>query len=82
MASKVKAAEKRHMETSPTFWIAKERWPECWPDGAPHLLPELVLLDQLLEPLCQLHVLLAQLGVAFIVLFHLQLNVIQRHLEV
>ena len=50
--------------------------------GTPHLLPQLILLNQLLEPLCQLHILLAQLGVALIVLFHLQLDVIQCHLEV
>lgn len=47
-----------------------------------HLLPQLVLLNELLEPLCQLHVLLAQLGVPLVVLLHLELDVVQRHLEV
>lgn len=47
-----------------------------------HLLPQLVLLDELLEPLRQLHVLLAQLGVPLVVLLHLELDVVQSHLEV
>lgn len=47
-----------------------------------HLLPELVLLDELLEFLGQLHVLLAQLAVVRVVLLHLSLNLIERHLKV
>lgn len=49
---------------------------------APYLLPQLVLLDELLELLGQLHVLLPQLGVVRAVLLHLHLDVAQGHLEV
>lgn len=48
----------------------------------PHLLPELVLLDELLEFLSQLHVLLPQLAVVRVVLLHLDLDLIECHLEV
>lgn len=48
----------------------------------PHLLPELVLLDELLEFLSQLHVLLPQLAVVQVVLLHLGLNLVECHLEV
>jgi len=47
-----------------------------------YLLSQLVLLDELLELLGQLHVLLPQLGVVGAVLLHLHLNVAQGHLEV
>lgn len=48
----------------------------------PHLLPELILLNELLEFLSQLHVLLPQFAVMQVVLLHLGLNLIERHLEV
>lgn len=56
-------------------------WPAP-PEVTPYLLTELVLLDELLQLLGQLHVLLPQLGVVGAVLFHLHLNVAQGHLEV
>lgn len=49
---------------------------------AAHLLSQFVLLYELLQPFGQFHVLLAQFGIAFVVLFHLQLDVIEHHLEV
>lgn len=46
-----------------------------------HLLPQLILLNELLELLSQLHVLLPQLGVVGIVLLHLCFDLIECHLE-
>lgn len=47
-----------------------------------HFLPQLILLNELLEFLSQLHVLLPQLGVVVIVLLHLHFDLIQSHLKV
>lgn len=52
------------------------------PAAPAHLLSQFILFYELLQPFGQLHVLLAQFGVAFVVLFHLQLDVIEHHLEV
>lgn len=47
-----------------------------------HLLPQLVLLDEFLEFLGQLHVLLPQFAVVRVMLLHLGLDLVERHLEV